>query len=229
MKYFELLVTFVIKQDIHFIQAHEFLSKVISKAMLFNEDLKVRHRKNEIKNYVFGLPYPVNKDLKVYKANQAYVFNIRSFDECFLLTLKEILSTHDCGIKVILTQVVHCHYSMINFLDSLTPIVVTIDGRCWTHEDGMALLQQRLHNNTARKTKMIFPDFAEPERNFISGMELVSRKMISIPYKSTTLLGTKLKLYINSDELSQKMAFTAMGVGLAEKGSLGTGFCACRR
>lgn len=229
MKYFELLITFVMKQDIHFIQTHEFLSKVISKAMLFNEELKAKHRQNEIKNYVFGLPYPVNKDLKVYKANQAYVFNIRSFDEDFLLILKEILTTHDCGIKVLMSQIVHCHYSLIDSLDSLTPIVVTIDGRCWTHEDGMALLQQRLHNNTARKAKMIFPDFAEPERNYICGMELVSRKMISIPYKNTKLLGTKLKLYINSDELSQKMAFIAMGAALAEKGTLGMGFCACRR
>lgn len=229
MKYFELVITFVMKQDIHFIQAHEFFSKVISKAMLFNEELKAKHRQNDIKNYVFGLPYPVNKNLKVYKANQAYVFNIRSFDECFLLTLKEILSARDCGIKVLLSQVVHCYYSFIDCLDTLTPVVVTIDGRCWTSEDGMALLQQRLHNNTAKKARMIFTDFVEPERNFICGMELVSRKMISIPYKNTTLLGTKLKLYINSDELSQKMAFAAMGAALAEKGPLGMGFCSCRR
>ena len=229
MKYFELLITFVIKQDIHFSQAHEFLSKVISKAMLFNEELKVKHMQREIKNYVFGLPYPVNKDLKIYQANHAFVFNIRSFDESFLLTMKEILSAYDCGIKVLMSQVVQCRYSFIEFLDTLTPVVVTIDGRCWTHEDGMALLQQKLHNNTARKTKMVFPGFIEPELNFICGMELISRKMISIPYKNTKLLGTKLRLYINSDETSQKMAFTVMGAGIAEKGSLGMGFCASRK
>lgn len=228
MRYFELLVTFVLKQDIHFSQTHEFLSKVISRAMLFDEDLKVKHMQREIKNYVFVLPYPVNKDLKIYQANHAFVFNIRSFDENFLLTLKDILSTYDCGIKVLMTQVVRCNYSFIEFLDTLTPVVVIIDGRCWTHEDGIVLLQQRLHNNTAKKAKIIFPDFVEPERNFICGMELISRKMISIPYKNTKLLGTKLKLFINSDETSQKMAFTAMGAGIAEKGSLGMGFCASR-
>lgn len=228
MTYFELALTIVIKEALHFSQAHEFLSKVISKAMLFDEDLKIRHKQHQIKNYVFGLPFPIDRGVKSYQANHAYVLNIRSFDKELLLTLKKILTAQDCGIKVLMSQVIQCNYSFINHMDTLTPVVATIDGRCWTQEDGLEILQQRLHNNTARKAKMIFPSFVEPDRNFICGMEMLSEKMIVTPYKNTKLLGTKLKLYINSDQESQKMAFTALGAGLSEKGSIGFGFCSIR-
>jgi len=77
MRYFELLVTFVLKQDIHFSQAHEFLSKVISRAMLFDEELKVKHMQCGIKNYVFILPYPVNKELKPF--SQSRTIEIRDY------------------------------------------------------------------------------------------------------------------------------------------------------
>lgn len=230
MKYYELCITFVLKENLPYREAHEFFSKVISKAMLFDADLKLKHKQHSIKNYVFGLPYPIVTANKLYLAKQAYVMNVRSFNQVFLQTIKKILNEEDCGIKVLMSQVIECKYDrIIEVITTLTPTVITINGKSWTPENGISLLQKKLHNNTAKKIKMLIPDFVEPEQNFISGIEILSNKMIVVPYKEKgVLLGTKVKLHINCDEKSQQMAFIVMGAGLGEKGSLGMGFCSKR-
>ena len=70
-------------------------------------------------------------------------------------------------------------------------------------------------------------------KNFIQEIELKNQKPQSIYFKTTKdkkeriirLLGNKLRIVPNSDDISQKLAFLSLAVGLGEKSSLGGGFC----
>ncbi len=46
--------------------------------------------------------------------------------------------------------------------------------------------------------------------------------------KEVRLFGNKFKIIPNEDEVSQKLAFVALGAGLGEKNSFGGGFCSYR-
>ena len=229
LTYFELCITIVFLEDIPYKNAHEYISKIIGRAMLYDSILKELHKQNIIKNFVVGLPYPVPTDTKIYLAKHAYVLNIRAFDRHFLEILQGILSKENCGAKVLMSQIVQCNYKPITTLTALTPVVSVIKGKCWTIEDGFELLQDRLHANAERKAKIIFPDdINKSEQSFITGIEMLNNKMNVIRYKEGVILGTKIKLHVDSDEHSQRLAFVAMGAGLGEKGTICCGYCASR-
>ena len=72
-------LTFIPRINVPLEQCNEWLSKIISKAMSFSKPLKIKHKNNEFKLYVFDLPRPLETN-KVYFADRAYVVRIRSFD-----------------------------------------------------------------------------------------------------------------------------------------------------
>lgn len=55
----------------------------------------------------------------------------------------------------------------------------------------------------------------------------MNHKPIIIKYKNIKLLGDKIKLYVNSDETSQEVAYMALKTGIGEMNSRGFGFVNC--
>jgi len=225
MNYFELIVSVSLGEDVPFLSSYEFIGNMISRAMLDHEGLKKLHGAKNFKFYTFCSFYPVEPE-KVYRKGRVYITNIRSLSVDFILALKKVLPHVDYPVKVISTEVRMYEYSPISELITLTPVVATISDRCWTKEDGLVMLMERAHTNAVKKFRDFFGELNEPEDNFIEYIRQTNLKPLKIPYKNTSLLGNKLIIGVKPDEVSQKLAFTALGAGLLEKcSSLGFGYC----
>jgi CRISPR-associated endoribonuclease Cas6 len=223
--YHEMEMTFTTNEDVPLESCNEWLSRVFAKGMLFDEDLKKKHKENSFKLSVFDLPRPL-EPTKIYYAGRAYVVRLRSFDLKFLLGIRSALVSEYCGLKVLSSHVKPMPYKYITELTTLTPVVCTISkGKCWVNDDGIIILRDRIFSNVCKKAKVVFKDFKEPAENFIKGIIQLNNVPISIKYKNTKLLGAKLRLLVNEDKHSQMLAYTIMGAGCLEKNSIGFGFC----
>ena len=84
-----------------------------------------------------------------------------------------------------------------------------------------------------KKLKLFYPDDRDIMDNFIDKIEIKNQKPQSIYFKTVRnqkeklvrLIGNKFKIVPKKDDLSQKLAFLSLGVGLGEKSSFGGGFC----
>lgn len=225
INYHEMVMTFMTTVDVPLNSCNEWLSRVFSKAMSFDEALREKHKDTGYKFQVFDLPRPIEPQ-KVYFSGRAYVVRLRSFDLRFLLGVKSALMNEDCGIKVLSAHITPKPYKQITEITTLTPVVCTMaNGRYWVNNDGILILRDKIFSNACKKAKIIFKEFEEPEDNFIEGITQLNRVPVSMKYKNTKLLGAKFRMLIKEDKYSQMLAHTIMGAGTLEKNSIGFGFC----
>ncbi len=232
MKYFELKCKAYLKKDIRFRDSFEAISKYISFSLAKNKKLLELHLKNEFKYYVFNSFHPVEKE-QIYKSGKIYEFKIRSIDEIFINKLLPLLKENINNPLFLIVDIqkrVQKKF-FIKEIYSLTPIIATAqNGRYWTLEDGDILkLTKQLHDNLEKKYKSFYKQDLKPQNNFINLLELKNKVPQTITIhkdgKLIKFFGNKLKIIPNEDEISQKLTFLALGVGLGEKNSFGGGFC----
>lgn len=145
----------------------------------------------------------------------------------FVEKMKKLLpKTENPYIKILATEVKRYRQRHIAELYTRTPVIVTVENRYWTTEDDIIMLLERMHVNLLKKYKTYFGESIHPQQNFIEKVKILNKKPIAYRYKKTTLIGNKFKIAVHDDEISQKLAFIAMGAGLLEKNSsMGMGFC----
>lgn len=223
MCFSELVITIHFLEDIAAKGIQEALSSHIFAAMLRDEHLKALHERNCIKMYNFCAPTPLEPD-RIYHQGRLYVFHLRTPDISFACAMKTYLPVVSNSFKVVSVELRQYARQHISELVSLTPIICTTDNRCWLPQDGIGLLSERLHKNAVKKRKLLGGSFAEPTELFFNHIELLNEKAIVVPYKKTTLLGHKVKLVVNPDDISQQLAFMVLSAGALEKNSLGFGY-----
>jgi len=233
MRYFELTNRVYIKKDIDFRRSFEIISRYISFSMAQIDDFLELHNKNRFKFYVFNNFYPIERD-RVYKRGGSYEFNIRSLDESLIEHLSKFLreNINNPNFLVIETQKKEIKYSFVSELYSITPVIATMErGVFWTKDkDGdIFKLYKQLHNNLERKYNSFYNKEIHSKENFIQLLELKNQKPQTIQLtkngKPFRFFGNKFKIIPHSDEISQKLAFTALACGLGEKNAFGGGFC----
>lgn len=228
--YYDLLSTIQFNKDVPAREVQSDLSDLINSCMLFDEQLKELHHQNRFKFYSFCAPYPLEPD-RIYRKGRLYCFHLRTPNMKFALKMKQYLPKAKRNIKVISTELKNYAFKAISELTTLTPIICTIDNRCWLQEDGIGLLAERLHVNALKKYQGIYSDFTAPEELFFEHIQLLNQKPICISYKgkNAILLGHKICLRVKPRPWAQQMAFIVLAAGLAEKNSLGCGYCIERR
>jgi len=239
MKYFELICTVYIKKDISFKDSFEMISKYISFSMAQTPDLKELHNKeNSYKFYSFGNFYPIEKE-KIYKKGNNYQFRLRSPNESFIDNLSKTLRQNidNPSFLVVETHKKTIKQFFVSELYSVTPVIVASDKRLfWTiDKDGDILkLQRLLHDNLEKKYNDFYGEKLESSQNFIQLFEIKNHKPQRVwtskedknkKRVSFYFIGNKFRIVPNEDEVSQKLAFLALGCGLGEKNSFGGGFC----
>lgn len=233
MQFFELKCKAYLKRDLDFKDSFDAISKYISFSMMQSDDYKNLHNSNEFKHYVFNSFYPLEKD-KIYKKDKLYTFILRSLDEKFIDTLQDKLrqNINNPNLLVIEAKKNERKQFFIKELYSVTPVVVTISkGLYWSiQKDGdIFKLLKQLQDNLEKKYKSFYKQELEPKQNFIQSIELKNKVPQSIfitkDKQKVRLFGNKFKIIPNEDEVSQKLAFIALGAGLGEKNSFGAGFC----
>lgn len=225
---FELRITVFVKQTTHHLKIQEHIGNWISRAQLIDPYFKQAHHDQAYKFYVFSSLYPIEKD-GVYQRGRAYILTIRSSLENTLSRINACMRScrEDDYFQLVSVEQRGRRLRHITEMITITPAIVTIDHRPWVKEMDIELLVKQLHANAEKKFKHLYPDQTmEPFQPFIQGIRVENRKPIGTSYKGRKLLGNKLRLFINEDDYSQKLANVVLGSGLAEKGSsLGAGFC----
>ncbi len=226
--YHEILVTLQLHEDIPVVEVQSALSELVNSSMLFNAELKELHHRNEFKQYTFCLPYPLEPD-RLYRRGRLYCFHLRTTSLKLALAFRQCLPQAKGLAKVVSVELKNYEQRLISELTTLTPVVCTVDNRCWLPENGLPLLAERLQGNALKKCKQLDPVFAMPEGEdfFFEHIQMKNHKPIKINYKrkETTLLGHKLHLSIKPHPWAQQLAFTVLGEGLLEKNTLGFGYC----
>ncbi len=231
MKYYELISTAYVKTDIAFERSFEALSKYISFSMA-RGGLENIHKQEGFKHYVFGGLMPIEKE-KLYKKGSTYTFTIRSLDEAFINTLSNALRANidNSDFLVVHVDKKVIKQFFISELYSATPVIISIEnGKFWTLQSSgdILQLQKQLHDNLEKKYQNFYGDELKAPQNFIQLIELKNRVPQNIKIhkegKRVTFFGNKFKIIPNEDEVSQKLAFTALACGLGEKNSYGGGF-----
>lgn len=232
MQYFELICTAYLKTDVEFDKSFETLSKYISFSMA-RGGLESLHKKAGFKYYVFGGFLPFEKS-KIYTKGSTYSFCIRSIDEAFIISLSDALRQNidNPDFLVVQTAKKVIKQFFISELYSATPVITTLEnGDFWTIERSgdIMQLQKQLHDNLEKKYQDFFGEKLKAPQNFIQLLELKNRVPQNIKIhkegKKVTFFGNKFRIVPNEDEVSQKLAFTALACGIGEKNSYGGGFC----
>ena len=232
MKYYEIKVTLLLKKDIRLENINEFISFNINKSMLGNIDLKERHSLKGFKPYCIGSMYPFDLENKIYKANQIYILTVRSIDKDFLNKLKNVLKHSKLlDFNVLACQFLNKTYSFIESAFTLTPCIISITNeeskktKYWTKDDSsLDFVKNRIKANLEKKYFQFYNERITAPDDFILMIEIKNRIPIVYNYKKSKLFSNKFKITFNSDDISQKLAFLAFGVGILEKNSLGFGF-----
>jgi len=245
MKIYELKCKAYLKIDIGLKDSFDVLSKYINYSMYQNEVYEYKDKSNTINNYCFGNFYPTEMD-RIYKKDNIYEFVIRSIDEEFIDKIEKafIKNINNSFIQVITTVKKEIEQFFIKELYSATPVIVSDKKNemgkqlYWSldYNGDISALQTQLQNNLEKKLKQFYSEVVEVSGNFIQEIEIKNLKPQSIYFKTirnkkeqlVRLIGNKFKIVPNEDELSQKLAFLSLGVGLGEKSSLGGGFCLSR-
>lgn len=225
MKYYELVVTALIKEDILLKGVQESIGRFLNESMLLDEELKSLHEKRTLKNYVFSGFYPIEKT-KTYKAGNIYVFRIRSLQQSLLKKLECCMKRNKLGsLHVIAAEYKTFANKLIDSIYTVNPVIVTVNNRPWMQDDDVDLFVKRLEDNAEKKLKAFLHEEVS-NYHFIEGIEFTNLNPVPTSYKGITLLGHKVRVKVKSDEDSQKLAHVVLGAGLGEKGSsIGGGFC----
>lgn len=247
MNIFELRCITYLKENIEFDNSFDSISKFINYSICQKEEYKLKHNKNIFNNYCFGTFLPIQKD-KLYKKGNTYSFTMRTTDEKFVDELLNLLRTN---INYPLMQIVQIEkkrlkYSFISEVYSATPVIISLKKEnekspqlFWSLDKSGNIieLQNQLQDNLLKKYEEFFGEKLEPSQNFIQLLEIKNQKPQSIYFTRTKndtqkrirLFGNKFRIVPNEDEISQKLAFLALGVGLGEKSSYGGGFIIWKR
>ncbi|GMQ61779.1 CRISPR-associated endoribonuclease Cas6 [Vallitalea maricola] len=224
MKYYELINSVVIKQDISFSDSFTKLSEYVNKAMFRNNTLKQIHKDNKVKLYNFSSFYPIEKD-KTYKKGRVYIFRIRSIDQQFLTNLMTSMKTTSVEtLQIINSELVTKKQKPIKELVSITPVVMTSEeGYKLPELNQLEFVEKRLKELLEKKYSTYFNKTLSVDQLAIN-IQRTNYKPIKIPYKNINLLGYKFKLEIDLTDEAQTLATIALATGLGEKTSLGFGY-----
>lgn len=232
MKLYEIKITLLLKKDIKLIDVQEFLSSNINKVMLEDEILKKLHALKGFKPYSLGSLYPFDLKNKMYHKNQMYVLTMRSIDKQFLQSLSIVLkSSKKLDFNVVAVEFLSRSYGFIESAFTLTPAIISIKDeeknyiRYWTKDEGsLDFVKKRIKDNLEKKYQQFFDEKIVAPDDFISMITVQNNKPMVYNYKNIKLWTNKFKIVFASDEVSQKLASLAFGVGILEKNSLGLGF-----
>lgn len=243
MKIFELKCITYLKQDVSFEDSFDSISKFINYSICQKDEYKQKHNQNVFNNYCFGSFFPIEKD-KLYKKGNTYYFTFRTIDEKFAKELSNLLraNINNPYLQIVQVEKRDIKQFFISEIYSATPVIISLKKEnekshqlFWTLEKSGDILelQKQLQENLIKKYEEFFGEKLNVSQNFIQLLEIKNHKPQSVCFTTTKnemqkkvrLIGNKFRIVPNEDEISQKLAFLSLGVGLGEKISYGAGFC----
>jgi len=218
MEYYQLNISTKLKVSIHFQKAPEAISKLISTALIRSG--YDAHNEKKPKNYVFSNLGKANEN-GIYEKEGTISF--RSFNKDLIKQVYDSLMFYEDNIfKIETVGFKKISYKHVKTIVALNPVFIVLkNGNFWTfNKTGeMISLFDAIEKNLIRKYETSFNDKIENSHWFSEYVQVTNNKPFTYYYKGVKFFGYKFYIHPKDDEISQKLAFTAIATGLGHKNS----------
>ncbi|WP_242845699.1 CRISPR-associated endoribonuclease Cas6 [Clostridium novyi] len=223
LQVFESMVDVYTMEDIKVNKQSIKISKLIDKTLCMNDKFLKLHKENCFKDYCFNWLYPIETD--VYKKGKIYTFIIRTVDKELVEYFKKyLINEYTESLKVLTIKTKLIPQCTIEKIYSITPLIIKAQGY-WKNNLTFKQFEERIFSNLIKKYNEYFNIKINENFSLYNNIVISNKKPISMPVKGVRLLGDKVTLYISNNEMSQKLAYFALGVGLGEVNGRSAGFC----
>jgi len=228
MNVYNLSTKVYLLDDIYLNKMQQSIAKVVDLALAKSEKYLQFHNSIGYKFYCFNGLYPLDKD-EIYKQDNIYTFQLRTIDiELAKYLMNEIKDIITEDIKVLKCDLKIIPKKHIDKIFSITPLVIKSDKGYWREYMSLKEFEERIKINLIKKYNKFTGEKIDENFEFYKAIEFKNRKPISVDYKNIKLLGDKIQLTIADDEISQKIAYMALGTGILENNGRGMGFVGFR-
>ncbi len=201
------------------------LTDFLDRSLMQEEQYAKFHNENRYKNYCFDLCYPVERD-KLYKRENIYTLTIRTVDsELARYFSEKTVHFYTEYVKSLTAEVRIIPEKYIDILWNTTPAIMKCQGGYWRGVLSIEQYEKRMKINLLKKWQQIYGQKLEENFELFSSIEFLNKKPIAVKYKDICLLGDKLRLHIAGNKSAQNLAQLAVGTGILENNSRGSGFC----
>lgn len=201
------------------------ISTFIDSGLAQNVQFAELHQENKYKGYCYDSLYPVETD-KVYKKDKIYTLTIRTIDTNLAKYFAEqVVNGYTTSMKGITAEIKVIPKKHIDMLYTLTPAIMKCETGYWKDSLSLEQYEERLKINLLKKWKQFCAKELQEDFEFLTGIEFLNKCPVAVNYKEIRLLGDKLRLHVADNATAQKLAYLAVGTGVAEMNSRGYGFC----
>lgn len=226
--YYELEIKVYNKDNMHEANMYEKLAKLNNFSFKNSQILSCLHTNKGLKHYSFSGLYPIEQD-RVYKEDEIYSYLFRTYNENmaheFLKCIKGIKNDDFVVTDVIIRSWKHRD---IKYVDSLTPTVITLkDGLRWNKDiHGIEIAKEQIFKNLIRKYNSLNnTNFTFNYCDIIKEISLKNKSLKILNYKGIKILGYKLRVEFQENNIAQEIANLSVVNGIGEKNSsFGMGF-----
>ena len=223
MKVYNLDIKVYLLNDIYVNKMQETISSVIDLAFSYTQRYIDFHNSIGYKFYCFNGLYPLEQD-EIYKEDNIYTFQLRTIDiELAKYLMNKIKDIVTKDIKVLKCDLNIIPKKHIDKIFSVTPILIKSDKGYWKEHMSLKEFEERIKINLIKKYNKFTGEKIDENFELYKSIEFKNRKPIAVDYKDIKLLGDKIQLTIADDEMSQKIAYMALGTGLGENNARGSG------
>ena len=219
----EVTLKVLFKKDISAKESLYRFSRLLNFSFSRKEELCQMHQAREFKKYCFDNPYPL-EPTKIYKENNIYSIRIRTIDDkLFNYFWTEMPGFENDDFRIVAAYGDIVPQRPLESIRSITPAIIKTESGYWENTQGVDFFLNALNGNMLRKYEFFTGEKIERNKVFFFDANL-QEKPCTILYKKALLFGNKLELLIKEDQLSQNIAHLALGVGICENNTAGTGF-----
>lgn len=227
---FEIRLKVYLLQDISQEQTYMVMGDYVDSYLAKSPAYLALHEKNCFKNYVFDQFYPVEAD-GVYKKDKVYTVRIRALDSDLVQYFIENLANHyNQQMKGLTLEVRKIAKKLLSEIYSITPVIIKCEagesqqGGYWKNNLSFEQYEERLKVNLIKKYNQFTGMKINEDFPLYRQIELTNKKPIAVPYKGIKLLGDKVCIHAEENELAQEMLYIAIATGLGELNARGCGF-----
>lgn len=224
MKVWELKLKVYLKKNIPMEESQIQICKIIDNCLTKDQQFLDFHNNNKYKNYVYSSFYPIEKN-KVYLAGKIYTVTLRTVDERLMKHFKKFLENESSlVIKALVLEIKIIPRKYIERIYSITPVVLKLESGYWRTNESLEIFEKRLKENLIKKYNNFTNNKINEEIDLFTFMKFDNIKPIATKYKDIKMMGDKITLNVDGNNLAQELAYFALGTGLLEMNARGFGF-----
>lgn len=209
-------------------EIQESLSKLIDKSFYIDKDMENYHYENKMKGYCFNSLYPLESD-GIYKEGNIYNFQIRCISEKLKDHFIKILTNeYTSFIKILTSEFKVILKKPIQKLYSITPLIIKIPDNnkteYWRNKHNDIEFFEYIRKSCIKKYEVLNKEVIDKNLKLFSYERIDNGKPITSDFKSKKILGDKVTLELDTDEISQNIAYMLIGTGIADMCPRGYGY-----